>query len=238
MYRKMNHISQKWLCEFIDIYKECTILWSPSAIPNNKEENICYEKLIKKMIELSPDGDKSMVDKKLDRPKHNMLRTIRKVKKDENYVPTQLYFLKMSFILSDAEKESISKCLEYLKNRENSIPPSSPKKKPVKGKKRKTRGTQCDIEFIDLLKSNPILWKPLKKIDLKIRDDRKTAIAILLSKLKEEDNNAKEKDVTTKIRYYKRTFKMEMEKMKINKNHVPHYWFFERILFLADNEDI
>jgi len=99
------------------------------------------------------------------------------------------------------------------------------------------------IEFIELYKSYPCLWKTKSK-DYMNRSKKDAAYETLLKKLQEVEPNATKKTVKSKINSIRGSFRREMKKIEESKRsgagtdelYVTHLWYYDLLLFCKDQE--
>lgn len=99
------------------------------------------------------------------------------------------------------------------------------------------------IDFIELYKSYSCLWK-VKSAEYSDRNKKNSAYESLRQKLSEVDDNASIELVKKKVDNLRGCFRKELKKIKCSKTsgagaeevYHPRLWYFEHLLFLADQE--
>lgn len=99
------------------------------------------------------------------------------------------------------------------------------------------------MEFIELYKSFPCLWKTKCK-DYMNRNKKNSAYEILVKKLREIEPNATKQIVKNKINSIRGSFRREMKKIEESKRsgagadeiYVTHLWYYDLLLFTKDQE--
>lgn len=102
---------------------------------------------------------------------------------------------------------------------------------------------QSIIEFIELYRSHPCLWK-VKSTEYSDRDKKNKAYEDMIKKLQEVDNSATRDSVKKKIDSLRGCFRKELKKVMQSKKsgsgtediYKPHLWYYEHLLFLTDQE--
>lgn len=99
------------------------------------------------------------------------------------------------------------------------------------------------IEFIELYKSFPCLWK-VKSKQYSDRNAKSQAYEILIEKMQTVDKNANRETVVKKINSMRTTYRKELKKVLDSERsgagedeiYVPHLWYYELLSFLQDQE--
>lgn len=102
---------------------------------------------------------------------------------------------------------------------------------------------QFIIEFIELYRSHPCLWK-VKSTEYSDRDKKNKAYEDMIKKLQEVDNSATRDSVKKRIDSLRGCFRKELKKVMQSKKsgsgtediYKPHLWYYEYLLFLTDQE--
>ncbi|KAJ8912036.1 hypothetical protein NQ315_000529 [Exocentrus adspersus] len=93
-----------------------------------------------------------------------------------------------------------------------------------------TKEKEFMIEFIELYKSFPCLWK-IKSKEYSDRDAKSQAYDILVEKMQTVDKSANRETVVKKINSMKTTYRKEFKKKRsgagVDDIYVPHLWYYE-----------
>jgi len=99
------------------------------------------------------------------------------------------------------------------------------------------------LEFLDLYKSFPCLWK-IKSKEYSNRNIKDQAYEVLIEKMKEIDKNANRDAVVKKINSLRSAYRKELKKIKDSVRsgageediYTPHLFYFNEIDFIRDQE--
>jgi len=99
------------------------------------------------------------------------------------------------------------------------------------------------LEFVELYKSYPCLWK-IKSKEYSNRNIKDFTYAVLIEKMKEIDENANRDVVVKKINSLRSTYRKELKKIKESERsgageediYTPHLRYFNEIDFIGDQE--
>lgn len=99
------------------------------------------------------------------------------------------------------------------------------------------------VEFIELYKSFPCLWK-VKSKEYSDRNAKSQAYEILIEKMQTVDSIANRETVVKKINSMRTTYRKELKKVLDSERsgvgadeiYIPHLWYFELLSFLQDQE--
>ncbi|KAJ8911104.1 hypothetical protein NQ315_003366 [Exocentrus adspersus] len=106
-----------------------------------------------------------------------------------------------------------------------------------------TKEKEFMIEFIELYKSFPCLWK-IKSKEYSDRNAKSQAYDILVEKMQTVDKFANRETVVKKINSMRTTYRKEFKKVLdsersgagVDDIYVPHLWYYELLKFLQDQE--
>lgn len=104
-------------------------------------------------------------------------------------------------------------------------------------------GQEFWLEFIELYKSFPCLWK-IKSDEYKNRNLKTNCYLKLLEKMKERIPNATKDTVTKKVNSFRTSYRRELKKvLKSEKSgsgsediYIPSLWFYGHLSFLRDQD--
>ncbi|KAG5877923.1 hypothetical protein JTB14_012001 [Gonioctena quinquepunctata] len=107
-----------------------------------------------------------------------------------------------------------------------------------------SKNTAFVTEFIDIYRKLPCLWK-VKSKSYSNRHEKNKAYEKLLLFYKQTDPNATIDSVKKKINNLRCTFRKELKKLRKSKRsgegsdnvHVPTLWYFNLLMFTADQEE-
>lgn len=99
------------------------------------------------------------------------------------------------------------------------------------------------LEFIQLYKSYPWLWK-VKSKEYSNRNIKDRAYDVLIEKMKEVDESANRDAVVKKNNSLRSAYRKEIKKIKDSERsgagkeevYTPHLWYFDEIDFIRDQE--